>query len=256
VKKIKQYIPNLLTCCNLMAGFYACIQALSGNCETALVAVLIAAGFDFLDGLVARILHAFSPIGKDLDSLADMVSFGIAPGMMVFNFLDCMQKTVDWTYPIYGKLFLIAAFAIPVFSALRLAKFNNDERQHVSFIGLPVPAHAILWMSLIYTLAPLESKFHWDGWIVSQSAIASFTTALPPVCTLVGIALLAVGTSLLLISTIPMFSLKTTSLAWKGNECRYILLIVAVACTGCAGVAGITATILLYIIFSIFNKQP
>ncbi|MDR1675154.1 MAG: CDP-alcohol phosphatidyltransferase family protein, partial [Tannerella sp.] len=141
--KLRKHVPNALTCASLLCGCYACILALSGQPAGAMTAILAAAGFDFADGLAARLLNACSPVGKDLDSLADLVSFGVAPGMMLFDFLDRTQKTVDWSHPACGKLFLAAAFVIPVFSALRLARFNNDARQHTSFIGLPVPAHAL-----------------------------------------------------------------------------------------------------------------
>ncbi|MDR0845502.1 MAG: CDP-alcohol phosphatidyltransferase family protein [Tannerella sp.] len=251
---IRKHIPNTLTCANLAFGCYACILALCGNYLCAVIAIFIAAGFDFLDGFAARLLKAFSPIGKDLDSLADMVSFGVAPGMILFDFLDRLQKTVDGGCPVYGKLFLLAAFAIPVFSALRLAKFNNDERQKTSFVGLPVPANAIFWAPLIYVLSPLVAdKTVFPGLLpVDFSADLS---GFPVLGLLIVLSLLALGMSLLLVSEIPMFSLKIKSLAWKGNELRYILILSAVVLVVCFGFLGITITMLLYILLSIFNNR-
>jgi CDP-diacylglycerol--serine O-phosphatidyltransferase len=251
---IRKHIPNTLTCANLAFGCYACILALSGNYSCAMIAIFIAAGFDFLDGFAARLLKAYSPIGKDLDSLADIVSFGVAPGMILFDFLDRLQKTVDWGHPVYGKLFLLAAFAIPVFSALRLAKFNNDERQHTSFIGLPVPANAIFWAPLMVALSPLVAdKTVFSGWFPVD--FSSCLSGFPALGWLVVLSLLALGMSLLLVSEIPMFSLKVKSLAWKGNESRYILILSAVVLVACFGVSGITITMLLYILLSIFNNR-
>ena len=247
--KIRKHIPNLLTCINLAFGFYACILALSGHYFGSMIAVLIAAGFDFVDGLAARLLHAYSPIGKDLDSLADIVSFGVAPGMILFKFLDHIQQTVEWSNPAVGKVFLLVAFVVPVFSALRLAKFNNDDRQSTSFIGLPVPAHALFWASFIYILSLL----------VEGNAIAGFFPQLisirlpeiPTIYVLFFVACTAIGSSLLLVSEISMFSLKIKSLKWKGNELCYLLLLAAVIFIACFGFAGIACTVLFFILLSI-----
>jgi len=250
--KIRKHIPNLLTCANLIFGCYACIAALSGDYAGAMTAILIAAGFDFADGLAARLLHAYSPIGKDLDSLADIVSFGVAPGMILFNFLDPIQQTVEWSYPGTGKVILFISFAIPVFSALRLARFNNDDRQTTSFIGLPVPAHALFWASLIYVLSlPVEGNAIAG---IFPQFISIRLPAIPSLFMLLIISVTAIGSSLLLVSKIRMFSLKFNSLAWKGNELRYVLLIAAVIFILCFGFAGIALTVLLYILLSIMHN--
>jgi len=244
----------MLTCCNLAAGFYACILALNGNCTGAMLAILIAGVFDFADGLAARTLNARSEIGKDLDSLSDIVSFGAAPAMMLFDFIDRMQHAVEWPHPWWGKIWLAGVFAIPICSALRLAKFNNDERQLVSFIGLPVPAHAIFWASLINSLSPsfAENGFCAD---LSLNSFSIFEAGIPLQPVVVATTLLAVATSLLLVSPIPMFSLKITSLKWKGNEILYIWLCLSAVSIVCFGVFGATLTIILYILFSIINKM-
>jgi CDP-diacylglycerol--serine O-phosphatidyltransferase len=251
--KIRKHIPNALTCANLACGFYACILALSGSYGEALIAILAASIFDFADGMAARLLHSCSPTGKDLDSLADMVSFGVAPGMMLFDFIDRTQKTVAWSHPTCGKLFLLAAFAIPVFSALRLAKFNNDARQHTHFIGLPVPAHALFWASLIPVWTPSAADTLWNG-LLNLPATACLIH-LPAVYILAVTALLALGSSWLLVSEIPMFSLKMNATGRSGNGIRCGLILAAAAFVAAIGVAGIPLTIVLYVLLAIFNRQ-
>lgn len=231
--RIKNYIPNTITCLNLVSGCVASVMALEGNLMYAVVWIILAAVFDFFDGFAARLLKAFSPIGKELDSLADVVSFGVAPGMILFVLLSWLAPTL----PLGGLNEYIPywAFVIPAFSGLRLAKFNIDERQTTSFIGLPVPAHALFWSSLGYSIQPF----------LPQGGVAL----------LVGLMALALVTSLLLVSGVPMFSLKIKSLAWKGNELRYILVACAVIFVSIWGFLGIAGTILLYVLLSIFNGR-
>ena len=231
--RIKNYIPNTITCLNLVSGCVASVMALEGNLMYAVVWIILAAVFDFFDGFAARLLKAFSPIGKELDSLADVVSFGVASGMILFVFFSWLAPTL----PLGGLNEYIPywAFVIPAFSGLRLAKFNIDERQTTSFIGLPVPAHALFWSSLGYSVQPL----------LPQGGVAL----------LVGLMVLALITSLLLVSEVPMFSLKIKSLAWKGNELRYILVACAVIFVSIWGFLGIAGTILLYVLLSIFNGR-
>ena len=251
--RIRKYIPNLLTCINLAFGCYACILALSGNYFGAMIAIIVAAGFDFADGFAARLLHAYSPIGKDLDSLADVVSFGVAPGLMLFDFLNGIQKTVDWSYPCIGNVVPLTALVIPVFSALRLAKFNNDHRQTTSFIGLPVPAHALFWASLIYVLSLSVEGTTISGMIYQY--ISFNLTGISPLYMLLFVTFMAIGTSFLLVSEIQMFSMKIKSPVWKGNEARYVLMIVAIVFFVFFGYLGITLTILLYIFLSIIFRN-
>lgn len=231
--RIKNYIPNTITCLNLVSGCVASVMALEGNLMYAVVWIMLAAVFDFFDGFAARLLKAFSPIGKELDSLADVVSFGVAPGMILFVLLSWLAPTL----PLGGLNEYIPywAFIIPAFSGLRLAKFNIDERQTTSFIGLPVPAHALFWSSLGYSVQPLLPQG--GVWL------------------LVGLMALALVSSLLLVSEVPMFSLKIKSLAWKGNELRYILVACAVIFVSIWGFLGIAGTILLYVLLSIFNGR-
>ncbi len=247
MKNLTKHVPNILTCISLAFGFYAAILGISGNYYGAMIAIFAAAVFDFSDGLAARLLKAYSPMGKELDSLADLISFGIAPGMMLFGFLDKLLYSLSWNDSWMCKLFLLSAFAIPVFSGLRLAKFNIDERQKTSFIGLPVPAHAILWSSLLTAFSPVVIQYNeaCTGLIFSRL----FTETSPEVL-LISFSLCAVATSLLLTSEIPMFSLKISSFAWKKNKLQYILLIAAILLITLFGIIGISATILFYILLS------
>ncbi len=230
---MKKYIPNTITCCSLFSGCVASVLALQGDLYYAVIWIIIASVFDFMDGFAARMLKAFSPIGKDLDSLSDMVSFGVAPGMMLFSVLSDLSAYLPLgSWNMYVPYL---AFVIPVFSGLRLAKFNIDDRQTTSFIGLPVPAHALFWGSALYSLQPIFSLH------AGMFAL--------------GAVLLAIATSLLLVSEIPMFSLKVKSLTWKGNELRYILVGCAILFVVVWGFLGISGTILLYIILSLFNRK-
>ena len=228
---IRKHIPNTITCMSLVSGCIATVMALQGNLLWAAIWIIIAAVFDFMDGFAARLLKAYSPMGKELDSLSDMVSFGVAPGMIVFWMLSQAGLPLGEI----GRYIPYLAFVIPAFSGLRLAKFNIDERQTTSFIGMPVPAHALFWASAGYSLTPLAQ--------------------VKPVLFIVVTLVVALATSLLLVSEIPMFSLKIKSVAWKGNERRYILVGCAVLFVALFGMLGIAGTILLYILLSIFNKR-
>lgn len=221
---IKQ-IPNTITCFNLFSGCMACVAALGDRYEIAALWIGLAAFFDFCDGLAARLLHAYSPIGKELDSLADIVSFGVAPGMLVYmqflqpGFADAASPLTD--------LFPYTAFLIPVFSGLRLARFNIDERQTSSFIGLPVPANALFWIGAVF--------------LMRQHAV------IPPLLLTAFILLF----SWLLVSPIPMFSLKLKDFSWQHNKWQYILAAVAVISLVAMGISGLTVIIALYVILSL-----
>ena len=182
---MKKHIPNTITCCNLISGCVATVFALFGIPEMALLFIILGAVFDFFDGMTARVLGVSSPIGKELDSLADDVTFGVAPASILFWFLgiiDYPEFLEGWRNVIPFLAYIIAAF-----SALRLAKFNLDTRQTTSFIGLPTPANALFWGSLIVGLG---------------TQMMFWTYSLPLL--LIGI----VVSSWLLIAEIPMFALK------------------------------------------------
>ena len=150
---ITRSIPNTLTCLNLFSGCIACIMAFEANYNLALLFIILSAVFDFFDGMMARLLDAHSPIGKDLDSLADDVSFGVAPSLVVFSLFKEMHYPASMEF--MAAYMPYASFLISVFSALRLAKFNNDTRQTSSFIGVPVPANALFWASLAAGMHPM-----------------------------------------------------------------------------------------------------
>ena len=189
---IKKYIPNTITSLNLLSGSIAVIMAYEGNYQATVLLVLLAATFDFLDGFSARLLKAYSPLGKELDSLADMVSFGLVPGMTAFSLLRDSQ----WEWARYLGLL------IAVFSALRLAKFNIDERQTTSFIGLATPANAIFWTGLAYSYGEVMSLPAYPWAILLMIALSCY----------------------LLISELPMFSLKFKHYGWLGNQIRWIFI--------------------------------
>lgn len=230
---VTKYIPNTLTCLSLLSGCVACTLALQGNLYYAAIFVMVAAVFDFCDGFAARLLHAYSPLGKELDSLGDMVSFGVAPGMVLYYSLTHAAPALP-----LGSLNAYVpylAFIIPVFSGLRLAKFNIDTRQTTSFLGMPVPANALFWVSACYATQLL----------ISENVILYTTVAL----------VVAVITSFLLVSEVPMFSMKIKSLAWKGNELRYLLALGAIVFIALWGFLGVAGTIVLYVILSLLSKR-
>lgn len=227
-----RYIPNTVTCLNLFSGCIACVMAFEANYTLALVFIILSAVFDFLDGLLARVLRAPSPIGKDLDSLADDVSFGMAPALMVFSLYKEMSYP-QFLAPV-SAYFPYLAFIIAVFSALRLAKFNIDTRQTNSFIGLPVPANALFWAALI---------------------VGSHSFLVSPGFNVLYLLALTVLFSGLLVSEIPMFSLKFKNLGLADNKIRYLFIAVCVGLIIGLGVSGIAASIAWYIALSVITRK-
>ena len=250
MKKITKYIPNTLTCISLIFGFYAAILGITGNYFGAMCAIFTASLFDFLDGFAARMLHAYSPMGKELDSLSDVISFGVAPGMMLFSFLDNLLHSLSWNDSILCKSLLLTAFAIPVFSALRLAKFNIDERQKTSFIGLPVPANAIFWSALI---TAFSADVHASYCI--YPLLTELLTAIRPEIMLFILSITAIISSLLLVSEIKLFSLKMTSLSLKANKYVYILFASTILFVAFFGILGVAAVILFYILLGVSSQH-
>ena len=224
---IKKHIPNTITCCNLISGCIATYFAFQGDFRMALLFIVIGAVFDFFDGMVARLLHVSSPIGKELDSLADCITFGFAPSAIIFSFL-C-------TFHLHLIVLPFLAFIMAAFSALRLAKFNLDERQAMGFIGLPTPANALFWGSLIAGAG---------DWISSTIPNAHFF-----------ILLASFLSCYLLISEIPMFALKFKTWGWKGNEIKYIFILSCIPLLLLLGVSGFAAIIAWYVILSIATNR-
>ena len=203
---ITRNIPNTLTCGNLVSGSIATVHALCGDAKLALIWIIAGAVFDFFDGMSARLLGVSSPIGKELDSLADDVTFGVAPAAIVFAQLSVMEYP-QVLAPVAAYVPYLA-FVMAAFSALRLAKFNLDTRQTTSFIGLPTPANALFWGSLLVSRTDVVESSPWM--VVAVLAMAGVS-------------------SWLMVSEIPMFALKFKQWGWRGNELRYSFIIFSVA---------------------------
>ena len=241
---MKQHVPNIITCCNLVCGCVATVSAISGNPVMALVFIILGAGFDFFDGMSARLLNVSSEIGKELDSLADDITFGVAPASIIFyelqgvdypKMMECLRPGLPYT-----------AYIVAAFSAIRLAKFNLDTRQTTSFIGLPTPANALFWGSLIVGAGAWLETFSWF---------------MP--CILIGI----IVSSWLLVAEIPMFALKFKHWGFKGNEIRYTFILLSaliLLATVALGIAwenynicysGFSIIILIYVLVSIIADR-
>lgn len=230
---MKKQIPNIITLLNLFSGCIAMVMAFKGNFSAVVMWVILAAAFDFFDGWTARSLGVSSKIGVELDSLADIVSFGVAPASAVFMLLEeftLFPSFLAQQEPIIPYL----AFLIPVFSAYRLAKFNIDDRQTTSFLGLPTPANGLFWISYVYG--------------THQEAV---TNGFYFYLTVVFILVL----SILMVSEIPMFSLKIKSLKIRGNERQLLLVVVIVAFVLLWGITGVAWGILVYIVMSIATMR-
>lgn len=228
--KIKLFtIPNLLTCCNLLCGCVGIVAVFHSDLILASIMIGLAGIFDFLDGFLARLLKSSSPIGKELDSLADVVTFGVLPACIVFSLI---QEAVP---DIFGLWKAYLAFIIAVFSALRLAKFNIDTRQAESFIGVPTPAIAFLIGSIPLILQQYpETK----DWIVNANYLIIFSLFV----------------SMLLVSEIPLFALKFKTFGWRGNEMKFIFLILSAVFLIFLKFAAIPAIIFLYVLLSIIQN--
>lgn len=225
---IVRNIPNSITCCNLISGCIATYNAFLGDIRMALLWIIVGAVFDFFDGMSARLLKVSSPIGKELDSLADDITFGFAPSAIIFYELSIME------YP--SELLLLKpylpyfAFVMAAYSALRLAKFNLDERQSLGFIGLPTPANALFWGALF---------------VGAQNFMESTAYMLPVVLLMICVS------CWLLIAEVPMFALKFKQWGWKGNEVKYIFLISCLPLLMIFGITAFSVIIAWYVVLSV-----
>lgn len=227
---MKKHIPNSVTCLNLFSGCLGIVFAFQGNLIWASYAIVIAAVFDFFDGMLARLLKAYSDIGKELDSLADMVSFGVLPSVIIYQ-LFALSPQTD-----YGAKWLsFSAFIIAVFSALRLAKFNIDTRQSENFIGLPTPANALLIASFPLIIA--ERNTYFADFILNQWFLAIFSFIM----------------SMLLVAEVPLISLKFKSLKFQENLLRYILIISSVLLLLFLKFEAVPVIILIYFLISLIQ---
>lgn len=198
--KLIKNLPNAVTCCNLLAGATAVMMASEGQFRYAFLLIIAGAVFDFFDGLTARALKVQSPIGKELDSLADCITFGLAPSVMLMQTIRQQTEASNYAWGWWSAVALLMA----AFSALRLAKFNTDERQTSSFIGLATPANALFWASLIAAFPALPSLAQWIPFAMMALMLLSCW---------------------LLVAELPFFSLKFKNLGWADNKVRYIFLI-------------------------------
>ena len=239
---IFKHIPNLITLGNLSFGIAAIIFAFSGNLALASSCIIIGAFFDFFDGFFARLLKVSGDLGKQLDSLADLITFGLAPSIIVFQLLFFLETesyfTASNNLSHYSTYYLpYIAFLIPLFSAYRLAKFNIDDRQTDSFIGLPTPANALFFISIPFIL-----EFQQDGYI------SNF------ICKKETIVISVLVFSLLMISELKLIALKFKSVKWSENKYRYILIASSVVLLLLLRFEAVPIILILYIVLSIINK--
>lgn len=226
---IKQHIPNAITLLNLALGCISIVLAFEGHLHWVPYFV-IAAGFaDFSDGLVARALKVSSPLGLQLDSLADMVTFGVVPGVAMYHLLqEALGQTALWWH-------FLPALLLTLFSALRLAKFNIDQRQTEGFIGLPTPTCTMFVISLVL--------------IVKNNQFGLATIILHPLL----LTLVALTLSFLLVSELPMMAFKFKHFGWKGNEFKYMVMLSGILLMVFFGGLGIAISILLYLVFAVLQ---
>lgn len=224
-------IPNTITCLNLLSGCLAIMMAFRPYAEItpglygwqwSAIFILAAAVFDFFDGFAARALKAYSEIGKELDSLSDLVSFGVAPAMMLFSVLEAIHGTSYWH---------CVAFVIPALGGLRLARFNVRDAGDTIFYGLPIPANALFWIGYV-------------SWMNDYRCPDDYV-----------IVMVVLLISLAMVSNIKLFSLKFKNYGLHGNIKRYLILLAAVVLVALYGLSGFTWTILLYMVMSISSRN-
>ncbi|MBL0135882.1 MAG: CDP-diacylglycerol--serine O-phosphatidyltransferase [Chitinophagaceae bacterium] len=220
---------------NLLSGCIGITLAFDGELELAAIMIGIAAVFDFFDGMAARLLHVKSDIGKELDSLADVVSFGVLPGFLLYFLMIKANNTPIFSLGSFN-LFVFISFILPLFSALRLAKFNIDVRQTESFLGLPTPAVAMC-------IASFPLMLGWDGSVsaLTQQLLGNYYV----------LAVITLASSLLLVSEIPLISLKFKSLKWKDNQKRFILIFISILIIPIFQFSSLPLIILIYILISL-----
>lgn len=234
-----KHIPNAITCCNLLSGCISIVLMCNGYAVAAGAMIFLAAVFDFFDGFAARLLKAYSPLGAQLDSLSDVVSFGVAPSFIVYHYLSQQPIVDSFSLEIAGfNILPFVAFFLAVFAELRLAKFNIDDRQTTSFIGLPTPAMGLFVASLPFTLQNEKLEF-----MANNMSNPYFLIAI------VGIF------SYLMVSEIPFFSLKIKNLRFKENIHIYVLAIFAIAAFALLGFAAIPFVMLFYILIALFKVK-
>lgn len=231
-----RHLPNFLTCLNLLSGCLAVVFVFKGNIPVFSILVGASLVFDFLDGFTARALKAYSPMGKELDSLADMVAFGLVPGATMYHlFINSVPLNL-YQEELWAQLLGFFPFIITIFSALRLAKFNIDTRQSDSFIGVPTPAITIFVIGIALIIN--YDRFNMTPALLNTYVIGGMSMIL----------------SFLLVSEIPLFALKFKSFSWDKNKVQYIFLILSLASLIFLQFAGIPVVIILYLILSLLTN--
>ena len=242
VRDFFYWVPNFITAMNLVSGSVAVFLGIQGYIGWAALLIAAASVFDFMDGMAARLLHSYSDVGKEMDSLADLVSFGVAPGAILVTMLQLamfnevrplLEIDANWMQ----WIFLLSALLVPVAGAFRLAKFNLDTRQTENFLGLPIPANALFYASLAVVIA-------WGNKPALEHIILNRFNLLTCIAII----------SALMISEVPMFSLKFKSLKWKGNEIRLAFLVLCVVIFAVLNIYGLPLIMLSYIAISLVQK--
>lgn len=237
-KKWYGFVPNMFTAFNLVCGVIAVYFAFGNEIKTAVFLMIVGAFFDFIDGFVARLLKVSGELGKQLDSLADMITFGLLPGVLIFSVQRALLFESVGGYQQFSPvhwIYLFSPILIPVFSAIRLANFNIDTRQSSSFIGLPTPANALFFASLAWTI---NTPTHF------VSSLTSYPLA---------ISICIVIFAYLMNAELPLFALKFKSYKIKGNIIRYSFLICSLALFMVFKIPAIIVIIFLYIILSLIS---
>ncbi len=239
MRRIINQIPNFITSLNIVSGVLATIFAIDGHLIWAGIFICVAAVLDFLDGFVARLLNAYSDVGEQLDSLGDIVSFGVAPGAILFTLLEfSLFGTNQPIYEIganwYEWLILFSAFLIPVFGAIRLARFNANPVDEPFFRGLPIPANGLFWASLGLMLE-----------------LPKYTELLQLLYSTENLVIMGVFMSGMMVITMPMFSLKPKSLSFNENWYRYLFLAISIVLLIVFNVYGIAMIIFFYILLNV-----
>ncbi|MBK5284770.1 MAG: CDP-diacylglycerol--serine O-phosphatidyltransferase [Bacteroidia bacterium] len=229
---MKKHIPNFITSCNLLCGCISIFFSMNINEQWAALFIFFALLFDFADGLAARLLKTSSEIGVQLDSLSDVVSFGVAPAFILINMFTF--HTADFDSSLMGLKYF--AFLIPVFGALRLAKFNVDKRQHEVFLGLPIPSAGIFVASLplIYLSNGFLKSYIGNPWVLV--AIAVFLSGM-------------------MVTELPLFSLKLKNISTDANRVQLVFLFVSLFLVIMFSVSAVPMIILLYILLSLLGKK-
>lgn len=239
MRSIIRQIPNFITLMNLSSGVLATIFAIDGHLIWAGIFICLASVFDFMDGFAARLLKAYSETGKELDSLSDVVSFGVAPGAILFTLLEfslfgknqpIYEISANW----YQWIILFSALLLPIFGAIRLARFNVLAGDEPFFRGLPIPSNGIFWASLGLMLE--FPKYHEYFEMIYSTK---------------NLVILGVFMAGMMVINLPMFSLKMKNLKWSDNWYRYVFVLLAIVLLATLNVYGLALTILLYIILNV-----